>query len=88
MDSHIIDLLQRAILVTVVVSAPPIVAALVVGLGLALIQALTQVQEQTLQMAFKIIAVFGTLSVLGFWMANQVRNFARLVFENFGTWVG
>ncbi len=88
MESHIIDLLQRAILVTVMVSGPPIAAAMVVGLGLALVQALTQVQEQTLQMAFKIIAVFGTLSVLGYWMANQVHAFARLVFENFGTWVG
>jgi flagellar biosynthetic protein FliQ len=87
-ESQFLSIAQEAILLTVLVSAPPILAALVVGLVLALVQALTQIQEQTLQMAAKIVMVFGTLYLFGYWMASQVHRFARVVFENFGRWVG
>ena len=87
METHFIQLAQQAILLTVLVSGPPILAALAVGLTLALFQALTQVQEQTLTMAFKIVAVFGTLALLGYWMGSHVHRFALLIFQNFGRWV-
>jgi type III secretion HrpO family protein len=86
-ESEFISLAQQAILLTVTVSAPPIVAALAVGLILAVIQALTQIQEQTVQMAAKIVAVFGTLLLFGYWMATQVYRFALHIFENFGSMV-
>lgn len=88
MESDFIHLAQQAIMVTVLVSAPPIVAALVVGLALAVFQALTQIQEQTIQMASKIVAVFGMLFLFGYWMAGQLYRFAYNIFANFGTWVG
>lgn len=87
METQFVQLAQQAILLTVLVSGPPILAALVVGLALALFQALTQVQEQTLSMAFKIVAVFGTIALLGYWMATQIHRFALLVFQNFGRWI-
>ena len=87
MDADFIHLAQQAILVTVLVSAPPVLAALVVGLALAVFQALTQIQEQTVQMAAKIVAVFGSLLFLGYWMAAQVFAFATNIFQNFGKWV-
>ena len=88
MDADFIHLAQQAILVTVLVSAPPVLAALSVGLALAVFQALTQIQEQTVQMAAKIIAVFGSLLLLGYWMAAQVFAFASNIFQNFGKWTG
>ncbi|HVS01994.1 MAG TPA: type III secretion system export apparatus subunit SctS [Thermoanaerobaculia bacterium] len=88
MEGDFIHIAQQAILVTVLVSAPPILAALVVGLALAVFQALTQIQEQTIQMAAKIVAVFGMLFLFGYWMASQVYRFALNIFENFGQWVG
>lgn len=88
MESQFISVAQEALLLTVLVSAPPILAALVVGLVLALLQALTQVQEQTLQMAAKLVAVFGMLYAFGYWMAAEIHRFARVIFENFGRWVG
>jgi flagellar biosynthesis protein FliQ len=87
MDADFIHLAQQAILVTVLVSAPPVLAALTVGLALAVFQALTQIQEQTVQMAAKIIAVFGSLLLLGYWMAAQIFAFASNIFQNFGQWV-
>ena len=88
MDADFIHLAQQAILVTVLVSAPPVLAALTVGLALAVFQALTQIQEQTVQMAAKIIAVFGSLLLLGYWMAAQIFAFASNIFQNFGKWTG
>lgn len=74
-------------MLTVLVSAPPIAAALIAGLVIASLQALTQIQEQTIQVAAKIIVVFGTLYILGHWMAVNVMRFGRLIFENFSAWV-
>ena len=88
MDTDFIHLVQQAILLTVLVSAPPIVAALAVGLVLAVFQALTQIQEQTIQMAAKIVAVFGAILMFGYWMASQLLQFAAHIFQNFGKWVG
>lgn len=88
MESHYLHLAQQALMLTVVLSAPPVLAAMVVGLALALVQALTQIQEQTLQTAAKIVLVFGTLYVFGYWMAGEMVSFASLIFRNFAGWVG
>jgi type III secretion HrpO family protein len=92
MDSTIVNLFlslcQRAMVLTVLISAPPIVAALAVGLILAILQALTQIQEQTLQTAARLIAVFAMLIFFGYWMAAHIYQFALEIFRNFATWVG
>lgn len=88
MEADILRASQQAILLTVYISAAPILAALVVGLSLATVQALTQIQEQTIQVAAKIVAVFTVLLLFGPQMARALHRFARVVFENFSLWVG
>ncbi|HEY1612212.1 MAG TPA: flagellar biosynthesis protein FliQ [Rhizomicrobium sp.] len=58
-----IDFARQAIWVLLEISAPAMVAALVVGLGIGLLQALTQIQESTLVFVPKIIAIFVLLLV-------------------------
>jgi flagellar biosynthetic protein FliQ len=53
-----IDLARQAIWVLLEVAAPAMITALVVGLGVGLLQALTQIQEQTLVFVPKIISIF------------------------------
>jgi flagellar biosynthetic protein FliQ len=53
-----IDLARQAIWVLLEVAAPAMITALVVGLGVGLLQALTQIQEQTLVFVPKILAIF------------------------------
>ena len=53
-----IDFAREAIWVLLEISAPAMLTALVVGLGIGLLQALTQVQEMTLVFVPKIIAIF------------------------------
>jgi flagellar biosynthetic protein FliQ len=58
-----IDFARSAILVLLEMIAPAMITALVVGLGIGLLQALTQIQEQTLVFVPKIVAVFIVLLI-------------------------
>jgi len=87
MESVFIGAAREALLVTVLVSAPPILAALLVGLSISIIQALTQVQEQTLGVFGKMVAVFGTLFFLGYWMAGHITRLGQVIFTEFPNWV-
>lgn len=60
-----LHLVRQALLLTIVLSAAPVLAALVVGLIVSLFQAATQLNEQTLSFAPKIIAIYATLAALG-----------------------
>ena len=78
---------REALIVTAIVSAPPVLAALIVGLTISLFQALTQVQEQTLGVLGRILAVFAALYFLGYWMLTQVSRLAQKLFLEFPNWV-
>jgi flagellar biosynthetic protein FliQ len=58
-----IDFARSAILVLLEIIAPAMVTALVVGLGIGLLQAVTQIQEQTLVFVPKIVAIFLVLLI-------------------------
>jgi len=57
-------------------------ASLVVGLVVSILQATTQIQEQTLSYVPKLIAVFATIGMLGPWMLSQALQFARTIFNS------
>ena len=66
-----------------IISLPPIIIAAVIGIALSLIQAVTQLQEQTLVFGVKLIAVVGSLFVLGGWMSSEILRFASEIFNRF-----
>lgn len=77
MDAEtVIRIGQEALLLTLLLSAPPVLAALVVGLVVSLFQAATQVQEQTLTLVPKIVAVYLVLVAFGLWSLRQAVAFA------------
>ena len=57
LDSQIVDLAREMMLTVLVVAGPVLLAGLVVGLGVSLFQALTSIQEQTLSLVPKMLAV-------------------------------
>lgn len=63
-ETEIIDIAREAILLTMVIGAPVMIVGLVVGVAIALVQALTQIQEMTLVFVPKILAIFFTIFVL------------------------
>lgn len=64
-EADALDILRNAIWTILVASGPAVLAAMVVGVAIALIQALTQVQEMTLTFVPKIIAVAGRHRAVG-----------------------
>jgi flagellar biosynthetic protein FliQ len=68
-------LLVEALYLVLLVSGPPLLVSLVVGLLVGLGQAMTQVQEQTLTFVPKLVAVGLVLGVLGGWMGAEVLRF-------------
>ncbi|CEJ13816.1 flagellar biosynthesis protein FliQ [Phreatobacter sp. AB_2022a] len=61
--ADILDVARDGILTVILVSAPLMVVGLVVGVGVSLFQALTQIQEQTLVFVPKILAIFATMLI-------------------------
>lgn len=69
--------IQKGILLSLVLSMPPILAAAAVGLLIGILQAVTQVQEQTITTVPKMLLVFGILIVGGGTMMELMHQFVR-----------
>lgn len=67
-EAQIIQYSEQALLLILLLSMPPIAVAAIVGTLVSLIQALTQVQEQTLGFVVKLVAVSVTLLVTARWL--------------------
>ena len=76
-----LDLSRQALEVTLMVSAPMLLAGLVVGVLVSLFQAVTQIQEPTLTFIPKILAVSLALLLFLPWMLTTLVQFTRRVFE-------
>jgi flagellar biosynthesis protein FliQ len=75
------NLASQALWLILVLSLPPLIASLVVGLAVSLMQALTQVQEQTLTFVPKIIATIITLIIFSEWMLSSLLSFTKKLFD-------
>lgn len=80
-DETLLYLVREALFLVAVVTAPPVLAAMIVGLLIGVAQAVTQVQDQALPLAFRVAAVFGALVISGPWAFDRVARFAVRVLE-------
>jgi type III secretion HrpO family protein len=86
MESQIIQNSYQGLLMILILSGPPILISMTLGLLVAIFQAATQIQEQTLSFTVKLFAVIGTLMFLGGWIGGQILSFAKTIFQNFPKW--
>lgn len=84
--NEIYQLSYQALLMILLLSGPPILISMAVGLFVAILQAATQIQEQTLSFTVKLIAVILTLFLLGGWLGSQIMQYANTIFQNFYKW--
>jgi len=82
-NSEIIALTQQALWYVLLLSAPPIIVAAVVGLLIAFVQAATQLQEQTLQYVAKFFAIVVTIFLTASMLGGGLYQFGDRVFSNF-----
>jgi len=73
----VLTLVQQALLVTMMVSAPLLLAALVTGLLVSIFQAATQINEMTLSFIPKLLAIFAVMLAAGPWMMATLLDYMR-----------
>lgn len=85
-QSEIYQLSYQALLLILILSGPPILISMSLGLFVAIFQAATQIQEQTLSFTVKLVAVIMTLILMGGFLSAQIMQFASNIFQNFSRW--
>jgi flagellar biosynthetic protein FliQ len=84
----VIALGQHALELTLLISAPMLLAALVVGLVVSVFQAATQINEMTLSFIPKLIAIFAALLFSGPWLITTMTDYMRRLISSIPTLVG
>jgi flagellar biosynthetic protein FliQ len=79
---------QRALEITLLLSAPLLLTALVVGLLVGVFQAATQINEMTLSFIPKLIAIAAALAIAGPWMLKLLASYTRELFESIPGLIG
>lgn len=84
----VVSIGREALMLTLMVSGPLLLAGLVVGLIISIFQAVTQIQEMTLTFIPKILAVALTLLIFLPWMINMLTDFTTHMFAMIPSLVG
>jgi len=79
---------RQAIEMTLVLSGPLLLAALVIGLIVSIFQAATQINEQTLSFVPKLVGMFIVLILAGPWMLQMMVDYIRRLFESIPHLIG
>jgi flagellar biosynthetic protein FliQ len=78
----IVRIMRESLLMVLLLSGGPMLASMLVGFVVSILQATTQIQEQTLSYVPKLVAVFLTLMIMGPWILSQAVRFTIVVFES------
>lgn len=87
MESYVLAIGKQALYLVLILSGPAVGVALTIGLMVSLIQATTQIQEQSLTFVPKLVGVFLTLALLGPWLMTQLVTFSRALLRGFPTFI-
>lgn len=80
-QDQVMEIFREVMLLTFKLGLPILLVAMIVGLVIAILQAATQVHEQTLTFAPKLVAVGLALFALGPWMTNEIIDFIKFIFD-------
>ena len=81
-EAQILHITREAMTLVLVLSLPPIVVAAVLGVVVSLLQAITQVQEQTLSFAIKLLGVVVTLVATSSWFGRELLLYTGRMFDH------
>ena len=80
-QSYIFSFFQEAITIAAMLSLPPLLLGLAVGIAIAIFQAVTQINEQTLAIIPKIITIIGAILLFGNWMLERLVTYTVQIFN-------
>lgn len=79
-ESYVIAISFRALYLILLISAPSLMSALFVGLIISVLQATTQIQEQSLSFVPKLIVTFAVLIITGPWAMTMTKDFMAYIY--------
>jgi type III secretion protein S len=82
--TNVLDITREALLLVLWVALPVVIVSAVVSLAIAVLQAVTQIQDQSIGQSVRIIAVLGTIALAGSWLAAGVLRFAERALQTLG----
>ena len=85
-QTQIVQYAYQGLLLILILSAPPVLISMLLGTIVAIFQAATQIQEQTISFVVKLVAVTLTLMFMGGWLGAQILSFSANIFTNFAIW--
>ena len=85
--ADLVDQMSRMLYLTLIVASPPLIAAAVIGFAVALFQAVTQIQDQSLPQTAKIIAVGILILLFGGMFVSPLLSYSRELFLHFYKYV-
>jgi len=85
-SSEVYQLVYEALFLILILSGPPILISMTFGLLVAIFQAATQIQEQTLSFTVKLVAVVLTIIMMGGFLGGQILQYTNKIMLNFYKW--
>ncbi len=83
----VLEIARQAILTAFYVAGPILLVSMIVGIVISILQATTQINEQTLTFVPKLIAIALSLLIFGQWMLTKVLEFTRYLWTNINQFV-
>lgn len=80
-EADVLDIAREAVVVTIKVGGPTMILALLVGLGISLVQALTQIQEMTLTFIPKVLVIFMSMILFLPYMLGTLTDFTERLMD-------
>ena len=87
-ENQVVEIIVEKRYLIIKTSAPMLIASLVIGLILSVLQTITSIQEQTLTFVPKLLGVFLAVMLFGLWIMRNISEFMQYLIENFNVFVG
>lgn len=84
----VINMVQQALYLLIILAAPMLLASLLIGLFVSILQAATQINEMTLTFIPKLLATFVVLTLAGPWMLETLMDYTTRLFQNIPNVIG
>jgi len=84
---YFLGIAKQALFLALIITAPPVLVAMIVGLVISILQATTQIQEQTLTFVPKLVAVVVAMIITAELLTGQLLSYTHWLFDNFAQYV-
>lgn len=80
-EGQVLEVMREMMLVCIKIAGPPLIVSIIVGLIIAIFQAATQIQEQTMTFVPKLLVIALSILLLGSWIYSTMNDFTLRIFD-------